>query len=564
MVLCKRLIAVILTVSLSVTPGFAADSEAEEDQRARWKSVALIVATVVVAVTAVVIGKRKAAKNKALEEALEKAAREKEALGKAGKTVGKGEGVVQSLDREKILNLYSKDYGIIEYEDRYTYERSIARLGLRPPHNLGLPKFSSRLNVFWAQEATGTPEARMLMEKIGKKLDLVDSNIAIIDGGFTPPSVMSETMRSRMHDDLSVDSNWSDIMDNYFRNNGNDNHAAKVLGIILGEAPVGVSSRGKVTHVRADNRGSDIFSLREETTFSENSLAVEPDLVNVSLGGLGVGLEDIAKAKEEVGLRKTIFIKGVGNDFPLSGDDKIIANLGDEIITVGSADPGGFPSEFSQVSEKVIVLAPADTFQVSEIGGTLTRFGGTSGATPMVTGALADTMSILPDLSRDEAVIMLQKTATRTSIHSTSQVDGAGVLNHYKMLRVAARLRDAGFHELDSTQRTALLSSSEKLYDGESLFDFSKEATKLRREAQKLLASNETEAFKKLRLAFFLDSTDEKTRKTLAAIYRDAGHQASAEFYDVTVDLNEPIAKNAPYHIEHIHNKYIARKTISG
>ncbi len=84
-----KLIVFVLTVSLSVTPGFAADSEAEEDPRAPLKSVALIVATVVVAVTAVVIGKRKAAKSKLLKEALEKAAREKEALEKAARRAEK-------------------------------------------------------------------------------------------------------------------------------------------------------------------------------------------------------------------------------------------------------------------------------------------------------------------------------------------------------------------------------------------------------------------------------------------------------------------------------------------
>ncbi len=89
---------------------------------------------------------------------------------------------------------------------------------------------------------------------------------------------------------------------------------------------------------------------------------------------------------------------------------------------------------------------------------------------------MGEYMSILPGLKRDEAVIMLQKTATCTSINSVSEVNGAGVLNHYKMLRVAQRLHAAGFNEADRAQRLALLKD-------EKHYDFAREATGLQAEA---------------------------------------------------------------------------------
>ena len=67
------------------------------------------------------------------------------------------------------------------------------------------------------------------------------------------------------------------------------------------------------------------------------------------------------------------------------------------MIVVGSLDPSGFASKFSQSHQHVTVLAPSDSF-ITALGvdGKFSKFGGTSGAAPLVSGAIADLRSILP------------------------------------------------------------------------------------------------------------------------------------------------------------------------
>ena len=205
-------------------------------------------------------------------------------------------------------------------------------------------------------------------------------------------------------------------------------------------------------------------------------------------------------------MKKTIWVNSAGNNFPkpIYDFDNMISS---KAILVGSADPGGFPSSFSSISEDIVVLAPSDyDLRTINAKGKIISYAGTSGAAPMVSGVLADVKSILPSLTRDEAVYMLQQTATRTTINNISTANGAGMVNHYKMLRVAQRLHEANF---DGNRRRLYLNR---------MYDFSYEARQLARDAKIRLAStyaspaNTAEAFKKLRKAFFLDSDNEEAR----------------------------------------------------
>ena len=312
------------------------------------------------------------------------------------------------------------------------------------------------------------------------------------------------------------------------------------------KAPAGVSSQGQVSSV--DFFLYNFFKVSAQEISEGKKI---PDVINVSLALGDFVVENIAGGGERTVktafdenhyakfvedarqvLDKTILVKSAGNNFPQPVDD-MIRDLGDKIIVVGSADPGGFPSKFSQTSKEVVVLAPSDHYlQSININRQLTKYSGTSGAAPMVSAVLADVKSILPDLSRDEAAYMLRKTATPTSINMVSDVNGAGVLNHYKMLRFAKRLHEAGFAD------------NRALLYNDALCNFTIEATNLRRDAQQLLKTSKDvdsyeKAFRKMRQAFFLDSSDMETRKALAKFYHRAGHLAVAEFYDEPVKLSK-------------------------
>ena len=115
-------------------------------------------------------------------------------------------------------------------------------------------------------------------------------------------------------------------------------------------------------------------------------------------------------------------------------------------------------------------------------------FGGTSGAAPQVVAALADVLSILHTLNRDEAATLLRRTAVVSSYG-----DGVGTLNRYKLVRVAQRLLERGW----PTSKVAL--------HDDSVYDFSDEAQALL--AASFSAVTSVEAFVQLRQAFFLTLT---------------------------------------------------------
>ena len=214
-------------------------------------------------------------------------------------------------------------------------------------------------------------------------------------------------------------------------------------------------------------------------------------------------------------LKKTIFVSAAGNVHPEPievGKRK----LAEEIIIVGSSDPTGHASSFSQRGKEEVIRAFSDE-HVQTIGveaGVFIDFGGTSGAAPQVVAALADVLSIVHILNRDEAATLLR----RTSVVS-SYGDEVGTLNRYKMLRVAHRLMERGW----PTAKAAL--------HDDRVYDFSDEARALT--AASFSAATPDEAFIQLRQAFFLDPNNSQTRTLLAAIYRQAGYEAEALFYDV-------------------------------
>ena len=393
-----------------------------------------------------------------------------------------------STQLAKLPSLYGYEYGIIGFVNTHIWE-------------------SSLLNVFWAQEAIGTPEARLLIKEMQRDgFKFFSTRLGILDVGFDERKTGHPRFTSELNQQLK-----SIPIVLPFRAR---KHGTRTLSVIIGQEPAGVSSLGEV----------DLILARTSDMWKELDTGRIPDVVNSSSTYRRKYTKDLLRLDKQV-MEKTIWVNSVGNRFPKPIADHT-REIGGEAILVGSADPGGFPSTFSSTSEHVTVLAPSDYVQRGiDAKGKIVKYGGTSGAAPMVTGVLADVKSILPSLTRDEAAYMLQQTATRTTINNISTVNGAGMLNHYKMLRVAQRLHKANFAD-----------NRHRLYR-DRMYDFSDEASQLTNEAKLLLASthglatNNTKAFKKLRKAFFLDSANEEARTLLADIYQQHGHVASAEFY---------------------------------
>ena len=141
----------------------------------------------------------------------------------------------------------------------------------------------------------------------------------------------------------------------------------------------------------------------------------------------------------------SIVVTAAGNDHP-----KPITNLKNKAaknfnaIIVGSMAPNGNRSYFSQQGEAVHIMAPSDHYITSSNkDGSYRRFGGTSGATPLVTGSLAgfEWMAGYHPTAA-EAKILLEKTAIPTlSSNDKPQKNGVGMVNAYKLGMVGKRLK---------------------------------------------------------------------------------------------------------------------------
>lgn len=367
---------------------------------------------------------------------------------------------------KKLPSVWERDYSVIEYsKDEW-------------------------ITKFWGQEAIGVPEAKFYMRELTKEgFFFSKSSITLIksDPSHENKIITTPNQSIQKYGCVRPNPNEALLQDTYKDAN---KHGIYTGSLITGKTETAISSRTKITEtINIDskhkwlNEGDNVFS-------SVTSILITDSLLKIT------GSPKI----------KTISVSDTGNSFP-----QPISGLRTGMVTVGSIDPSGWIGKFSQASKRVAVLAPG-----------LQEFNDYN-AVSLVSGALAEVKSILPTLTQNDALHLLQKTAINTTINEVSNLNKATTLNLYKMLRVAKRLADAGF---PANRHNLLLSAT---------YSFKLEATELAEEAKNLITSgNKSEyrsGFKKLRIAFFLNPDDTIIRDRLAKIYRDGRHNTQAMFY---------------------------------
>ena len=390
---------------------------------------------------------------------------------------------------------------------------------------------------FWPHEAIGTIEVREFLQGLRNQgYPFHVSDVAVVDNGF--PYNAADTRLSQAAEDFlnlkegyqlkKPDKTPETHVDK------NKNHGMQVASIIAGKHPIGTSVNARLSYIQHLDRLEEMeIPSSDIVNFSWAKLKlVDGQRTLLDAFNVEVLPDDMSVPKAELNDLlggKSIIVQGSGNVFP-DLDNYLgmkygiipdpVENFGDRVIKVGSVSRNGFVSSFSQTGKDVVVLAPSDkSIMSSSDGVTHTTFSGTSGAAPLVTAALADVASILPELNRSEARELLQRTAIKTSTNEVSEMNGAGVLNHYKLVRVAKRLADLGHPQ----NREALLNNE--------LYDFSAEAKELF--ASVTVKDDLTTYIKKLRTAFFLDADNAEIRTKLADVYRQAGMQDQAQFFDI-------------------------------
>ena len=208
--------------------------------------------------------------------------------------------------------------------------------------------------------------------------------------------------------------------------------------------------------------------------------------------------------------KHAIVVHSAGNSLPYMRQ-KFFKPLSGLAIKVGSVDHQGVGSAFSHSSKDVVVLAPSNYWSIPAFGGRkIRKIGGTSASAPLVTAALADVVSLLPALEGSGAEHLLRKTAIKTSTNLVSEMNGVGVVNHYKMVRVAQRLADKSYLYnkllLTRSQLNDLLTlrdlQNKHLLTSERIYDFRAEVKELLTTAKQ--TSDPEVKLKKITAGFFL------------------------------------------------------------
>lgn len=415
--------------------------------------------------------------------------------------------------------------------------KSLPNLWWQGARDLTAP-YWGKLTAYWAQEAIGAPEGHRFMARLAHehfpfhqpRIGIYAEKGSLIEGVLSDR--IGDELKTYIAEQLAERQRY--LQDNHQfwytadyakgielwrqRAKGND-HELAVINLLLGQPPVGISRQGmivaEVEVVYHDlDQGTSIQLLGAPTGNLE--------LINYS--SFFSRVETLYAIAQLAKQDKVLHVMSAGNDYPhtlATNDSKQLSTIADNLITVGSCSPAGCVSRFSRAGNHLTIVAPSDHFiqTAHRDPEQPVTFAGTSGATPLVSGALADVLSILPALTTKEAQQLLRKTAIPTTLNDE---DGGGVLNYYKLLRVAYRIKQ--LTDRDSSIR-------QQLIDDDTTYDFRVEAlAKLQQAEQSQDHGNYLSA---LRETFFLDPHNNEVRDKLSKFYWQTGYHAQALFYSI-------------------------------
>ena len=372
---------------------------------------------------------------------------------------------------------------------------NVKACGLVPySHNL----MEGRLSDYWAQELIGSDLLREELKKTsapGKK-------------------------------------NWITVFDT-----SSWKHNIKVKNLISDDGAHGVLPELGGSKVRL----SDIEFSGDYVKAADNVRADPPSFINNSLGWLGQEDKSIYEAFQSLSPH-SVLVVAAGNEYPIKlhmAKDRVSKDF--HAVVVGSFSPKGFVSDFSREGEEVHILAPSDDYITSFVFGGYAKFGGTSGAAPLVTGSL-EGFEWLSGYhpSGEESKLLLKKTAISTvHSHEQPQKNGVGMLNSYKLGMLAKRLKrkcgksSSCFKREIKKEENYRFNVSQGLHeDLDRAFPACSLERETREEGKGARCEEKGRVFKMLRQAALLSPEKRELWEVLSCIYREGGFFVNAEGLD--------------------------------
>lgn len=230
----------------------------------------------------------------------------------------------------------------------------------------------------------------------------------------------------------------------------------------------------------------------------------------------------------------TIAVTSAGNTYPLSVE--LAKEEFKDLILAGSASPLGLKSSMSSESEKVLLYAPSDRYILSSgyHFGSYLLFGGSSGATPIISGIAANILSFLPFADLELVKTILFKTALDAP-------GGFKLVNALKSVLVAKNLKSL-CSEIDDKLSCAMnlaqnpesfLVKTQKVSERKFAQIFPS-CSSVHIESEMIIKfSDRIDLLKSLRKIALLDQTRKSIWRKLSCIYGRMGFTWNARFYDL-------------------------------
>ncbi len=208
-------------------------------------------------------------------------------------------------------------------------------------------------------------------------------------------------------------------------------HGTAVASLIAGQHPeaAGVAPGATLMDfpvLDADGIG-DTFMLAESIINAADSGA---RIMNLSLGATGdspLVRDAIAYAQS----RNVIIVAAAGNE---GAQQLSLPAYLPGVVAVGAVDAANQLLPFSNRGEGLDVVAPGYEVQAAWPNQKLVQMTGTSGAVPIVSGALAVLLANEPQLTAQQAVDILQRYSNEAGVAGDDSDYGFGVLNLSRML----------------------------------------------------------------------------------------------------------------------------------
>lgn len=218
---------------------------------------------------------------------------------------------------------------------------------------------------------------------------------------------------------------------------GTDPHADEVSGVLAARfnnfGTLGVAFDSTILSIRADTGSNNVFNDDDIANGIEYAIAHKAKVINLSLGGTDPSSSTFQKALSDAvaaGIAVAISAgndSGANPDFPaaLASDPRYVGL----VVAVGAVDQNKKLASFSNMAGSAaneFLVAPGVNLKTDCDNTSCTIVSGTSFSAPQVAGAIALLLQTFPNLTPEQAVSILLKSAQNVGPSATY---GRGLLD---------------------------------------------------------------------------------------------------------------------------------------